>query len=320
MGNNNLAEVMNAMPSHQESLLPEDPSMPALLDRRGDALVNTSVEITMNPPDVEDMTFGAKCLVAATLPYRDPKPEQLENGCWIRRNGDYTLWVQGGPQGLPYGAYPRVFTIWLTAEAIRTGSRRIETGGSFWDFCRKVQIDTSRGKRGSGRRFVEQAERLLSSRAAFVRGSVDAGRVRSDFLSFAEGFDLFFDVEKPDELGLFKSEITLTEAFFKEITEHSIPLDVRAVAALKSAPLELDVYQWLAYRNFTLRGQSLITWDQLQRQFGTGHARQRDFRRDFKNAVKNVQQVYPTARIEEDERGLILKASPTPIPKKLIIP
>lgn len=303
----------------------EDESTKSKADRKRTSgskrktIVNAAVDIATKPiqsNEMEDMSWGAKCLVAAALPYRNPKPEHLQNGAWVRQNGNYTLWIQGGPEGLPYGSYPRIFVIWLTTEAVRTQSRRISTGGSFWEFCRKVQIDTSRGQRGSGRRFMEQANKLLSSRAAFVTGSFDDGKVKKEFLQFTDNFDLFFDVDSPEQSNLFESEIVLTERFYKEITTHSIPLDIRAVSALKQSPLELDIYQWLAYRMHNIKGRAMPTWQQLYNQFGACHKDLRFFKRDFLKALHEVKQVYEGVRIDQTESGLILLPSPTPVPKK----
>ena len=63
-----------------------------------------------NPAEVDELGFGPKCLVAASLPYKKPDPDKLTetNGCWVKTNGNYTLWVQGGPGGLPFGIYPRL--------------------------------------------------------------------------------------------------------------------------------------------------------------------------------------------------------------------
>jgi len=284
-------------------------------------IIDAAVDIIENQPARDDLAWGARCLVAAALPYRNPKPEQLQNGAWVRRNGNYTLWIQGGPAGLPYGSYPRIFMIWLTGEAIRAQSRRIETGSSFWDFCRKVQIDTSRGKNGAGRRFAEQVNKLLSSRAAFVTGSFDDKRLTTEFLHFTDRYQLFFDAGHTGQGDLFESEIMLTEAFFREITTHCIPLDMRAVVALRQAPLELDIYQWLAYRMYSLhksKQNAYVTKEQLRGQFGTEAKRMVDFWRDFKQALHAVKQVYGGANIELTDTGLVLLPSPSPIPHKML--
>jgi len=293
-----------------------DPRGSEPANRRLAPLIQAAVEITTAAPELEDTAWTAKCIASAALPYREPKPEQLTHGAWIRQNGNYTLWVQGGPAGLPFGCYPRIFMIWLTGEAIRQKTRTISTGGSFADFCRRVAIDPSRGVRGSGRRFLEQVHRLLSSRVGFYTGSLDTDQVNGAIMQFADQYRLFFAPSSPAQSELFDSTIVLTECFFDEITRHCIPLDMRAVAALRQSPLELDIYQWLAYRMFKLRIATRPTWQHLRCQFGSNHARMVDFRRDFLKALRRVTTVYPTARIEQTERGLVLFPSPTPIPRK----
>lgn len=319
---------MNALT--EGSLLPAEISRSGIVNRGGapagprrdNLVIQAAADIMGAEPGFEERTFGAKCLVSASLPYREPKPEQLENGAWVRRNGDYTLWLQGGPGGLPYGSYPRIFVIWLTTEAIRTGNRRISTGGTFSTFAKKLNIDRSRGKNGAGRRFIDQAERLLNSRALFITkpGGTSSSTVRpgTDLLQFADEHSLFF--EDRDQQSLFSSEIVLTDKFFREITEHCIPLDMRAVLPLQQAPLELDIYQWLAYRMFSLTKKSYVTWNQLYLQFGSSYARPRAFRAAFIESLHNVLQVYPHANVEPTEKGLELSPSLTSVPKKIVQP
>lgn len=287
---------------------------------RSAKIIDTSTEILSAEPRDDEKAFGAKCLVSASLPYRNPKPEQLTNGAWVRKNGDYTLWIQGDPlKGIPFGTYPRLFVIWLTSEAVRTGSRRISTGGNFAEFCRKLNIDRSRGKNGAGRRLIDQADRLLNARAAFITGDLDTARMKkTDLLQFAEDFTLFFDQNEHERQdSLFQSEIILTDKFFHEITAHCIPLDLRAVLALQQSPLELDIYQWLAYRMFSLKSASRPTWQQLYNQFGSSYGRLRDFRADFLKALNSVKAVYPRLNVDYSDNGLVLLPSPTPVAPRL---
>jgi hypothetical protein len=43
----------------------------------------------------------------------------------------------------------------------------------------------------------------------------------------------------------FENQIVLSEAFYREIDEHRIPVEREAVAALAHAPGVLDFYMWL---------------------------------------------------------------------------
>lgn len=264
--------------------------------------------------DADALGFGPRCLVSATLPYQKPRPENLENGCWVRRNGKYTLWVQGGPAGVPYGAYPRLFAIWLTCEAVRTGSRSIHTGPTFKGFCRLLHIDSSRGKRGSGRYMRDSIDRLLSSLVGFRID--DESRIQSRPLLIADEFDLWWDTSEDLTHNLKEGHVVLSEPFFNEITRHYIPVDLRVVGMLTRSPLALDIYQWLAYRYYNMdpRVRSVVTWDQLRAQFGNTYTRMVDFRRAFQHALRQVRAVYPQARLELTAEGVTLQKSPTPVP------
>jgi len=269
-----------------------------------------NMPVVRQSDEEEELGFGAKCLVSAALPYRNPNPEKLLNGVWVRRNGDYTLWVQGGPQGLPYGSYPRIFIIWLTTEAVRTGNKRLVTGGNFSDFCRKLNIDCSKGKNGAGKRMVDQVKRLLNSRAAFVSTKDED----TDFLQFTDRYR-FFEQREKNEFE-FESEIVLTDKFFKEITEHCIPLDLHAVRALQQSAMALDIYQWLAYRMFSLRRPAHPTWKQLAGQFGANYKRMVDFRSFFLESLEMACAHYTTAKVRVEDDGIVLLPSPTAIKTK----
>lgn len=293
------------------------------MDKKQLELLNTATEIReVDPIEADEVGFTASCLVNACLPYRNPKPEQLQNGVWERKNGGYSLWVQGGPKGLPYGSYPRLFTIWATTEAIRTKSRDLNAGNSFRAYCRALGVDESMGKRGGRARLAEQIDRLLSSRLAFRRdlstiegGVVTRGHRKTEFLEIAEGYEEFWQPQDPDQLALYDWHIILSQKFFDEITEHFVLLDMRAVEHLKSRPLALDLYQWLAYRNFNMRGtKSEPTWPQLAFQFGSQYGRLRDFRAEMQEALILVRSVYKGLKAEITERGMTLYKSPTPVP------
>ena len=276
--------------------------------------------------EAEEIAFSASCLVNACLPYRNPKPEPLQNGVWVRTNVGYSLWCRG-PRGLPYGSYPRLFTIWATTMAIQTQSRDLNAGRSFRDFCRTLGIDESMGKRGGRARLANQIDRLLSSRLAFRRDTLTASRNgatqtvrKTEFLDIAEGYEEFWQPQQnPDQLALYEWHILLGQRFFDEITEHYVLLDMRAVHELKSKPLALDLYQWLAYRNHNMSGPTALpTWRQLAFQFGGQYGRVRAFKEKLVEALAQVYAVYPGLKAEPQERGLLLRKSPTPVPQTRI--
>jgi len=95
-----------------------------------------------------------------------------------------------------------------------------------------------------------------------------------------------------------------------------VPIDLRALKALKGSPLALDIYSWLTYRMSYLRKPCLIPWEALQTQFGADYGRLRDFKRKFRGHLVDVLHVYPAVRLSGQPTGLLLKPSPTHLPRR----
>jgi hypothetical protein len=102
-----------------------------------------------------------------------------------------------------------------------------------------------------------------------------------------------------------------------------VPLDERAVAALATSCMALDVYCWLAQRLHRLPPERplLLPWPALKLQCGWHYARMDNFRRDFRQVLAEVRTQYPDARLEFETRGLLLRHSPPPVrPRTVPVP
>jgi hypothetical protein len=132
--------------------------------------------------------------------------------------------------------------------------------------------------------------------------------------NLADEYSLWWNPKSPDQLPLWKSTVTLGSKFFREITERPVPIDLRALKALKRSPMALDIYCWLTHRMFYLQKPVEIPWPLLQLQFGADYSLKgqgpRDFKKKFLHQLKNVCVIYPEANVGEGERGLALKPSP----------
>jgi hypothetical protein len=68
-----------------------------------------------------------------------------------------------------------------------------------------------------------------------------------------------------------------------------------------------------------LKKSSVIPWEALQMQFGAGYPftprGKRDFKAAFIEHMRSVLTVYPDAKIEALESGLLMKPSNTHLPK-----
>ena len=243
---------------------------------------------------------------------------------FVRRNGNLALTISAmSDVGLPFGAIPRLLLSWVTTEAVRTGSPILELGPTLSAFMAELGLARQGGKRGDITRFRNQTVRLFSSAISlrYSDKALDAGLG----FNLADEYSLWWSPKSPDQLPLWKSTVTLGSKFFQEIIERPVPIDLRALKALKRSPMALDIYCWLTHRMFYLQKPVEIPWPLLQLQFGADYALEgqgpRDFKKKFLHQLKNVCLIYPEAHVGEGERGLALKPSPPhvvalPEPKK----
>jgi hypothetical protein len=73
--------------------------------------------------------------------------------------------------------------------------------------------------------------------------------------------------------------------------------------------MDLDVYAWLVHRLFHLNRPSMMSWEQLSNQFGHNYGLPRKFRHFFLDSLKRVSAVYPEAKLQISESGVLLLPS-----------
>lgn len=267
--------------------------------------------------DAKAIKFMARSMVLATLPHSDPG----DVPAWGRKNGEYSLMIQPGyvmddegkarSLGVPFGVIPRLLLCWLTTEAVRTKEREIILGNSLSDFMRKLDMLPTGGKKGSITRLKNQAIKLFSSSISCVYdGTNEFSKVS---LPVTDKTYIWWDPKSPDQIALWKSAILLGQEFFDEIITRPVPIDFRALKALKGSPLLLDIYTWLTYRLSYLSKPTVVPWDSLSLQFGSNYARIEDFKVNLKRCLKKVLIVYSDAKVESVTGGLLLKPSKTSV-------
>ena len=269
--------------------------------------------------DAGALGFMAKFLVQTTLPHSEQTGTQ-----YVRTDGNLTLRITDvGATGLPYGSYPRLILIWMTTEVVRTGNRELELGSSLSRFMAQLGLQATGGHWGTIPRFRNQMQRLVGA-AISTRWSSDAkGHNHSggENLLVAEKFHLWWTPQKLPNASLAKSSVTLSVSFFEQLVAAPVPLDLRAVRALKRSPLALDLYAWATRRVSYLSRPTLIPWESLRRSFGAGYADTPQGRSCFRvkaiEAFRRILTVYPELKIEIDENGLLLRPSGPHIPKVL---
>lgn len=280
-----------------------------------------AADIFIDAPTDKDLAFLTRHLVQCTLPHKNPGNVPV----WTRTNGNLTLGIVPGVDlktrksiGFPYGSVPRLLLYWMTAEAARTHSPRLELGHSLASFMREIGLDPSRGgKRSDARRLREQMERLFRATISFQQDVTDgdrAGRAWMDMQVAPKG-ELWWHPKQPEQAALWGSWVELGQDFFRAITTSLIPLDTRALAKLKRSPLDLDLYAWCAYTAFRAHRTdkaAWVTWRKLAQALGADYASTKEFGRKVRQSLRRVQAVFPGLHHEAHRTGITIFPTSTP--------
>jgi hypothetical protein len=284
-------------------------------------LIEAGTAIRSDAPT--ELEFLHTVLCQTGLPYRDPGAGLR---AWDRRQGHALLAIEAGriidpktgefvPVGLPFGEKARLVLIHLVGEALRTQSARIEVEGSLTAFVSALGLTTD------GRTIRTVKDQLARLSVATVRLALltEAGRATQVNGTLVRGLDLWAP-QDPRQRVLWPTMVELSADFFQSVQAHAVPLDRRAIGALAHSALALDIYCWLAQRLYRVTGNGQpVSWQALHAQFGPGYARVRDFRGKFREALRQVLTVYPDARLTDSDKGLMLLASPTPVPGRQVL-
>lgn len=281
------------------------------LSKSVDSLLSQALAIEAeSAQEAGALGFMARAMVQATLPHR-----KVSGNEFVRTNGAFTLsLVAPSAIGLPYGSIPRLLLAWVTTEAVRTQSRELELGDSMGAFMAELGLSRTGGDRGDITRFKEQARRLFNS---MVSTTYQADN-RTDDIGFrlAERTMLWWSKSDPQQASLWRSSVTLSEPFYREVVDRPVPIDMRAMRALKQSPMALDIYAWATYRASYLKKPTAIPWDSLALQFGADYSRRRDFKAAFLNELKKVYTIYSGIRVETTDEGILIKPAPPHIARR----
>lgn len=269
--------------------------------------------------------FLSSTMVQVTLPHREPKGNPA---AWGRSNGRASLTIQPGfyiqkevqidskgkkktvqnpvSLGYPYGSIPRLLLAWVGREVARKKEREIVLGATLTQFMNDLGISShTGGVRGSITAVKAQTRKLFSSTIALV-DNPDEVDWNNDGFKLADSLNVWWDPTNPQQSGLFDSKVTLSERFFNEILRSPVPLDMRALRALKQSTFALDVYCWLTYRSFSVTRRTEVPWEALQAQFGSETQSTRKFRSLFRRALCDVSVVYPDAKYDDSSSAALV--------------
>jgi len=287
----------------------------AVPTRADSMLIGAAADIANNPPLGEDMAFTHAVLCQVGLPRA-----KVEGREFMRQSGAAWVNVQAGVldegngpvlQPIPYGVMPRLSLAWVSTFAVRNKEREIPIGDSAAEFLRLMGMDDD------GRRYATLRKQMHALAACRLQLGFK-GRTYNG--APVEQFDAWLANRDTKQRALWPGVMLLSDGYYNSLIESAVPLDNRALHALKGSALALDVYTFLAHRLHRIEGRGVtLHWKSLREQFAqeyTGKDADKDFKKKFLPALRKVLAVYPQAKVKQVTGGVLLIGSPPPIPYK----
>ena len=286
-----------------------------ILTEQDQKLIEAGAEIATNPPSGEDMAFTHAVLCQVGLPRA-----KVEGREFMRQSGSAWVNIQAGYldeghgpvlQPIPYGVMPRLSLAWVSTYAVRNKEREIPIGDSAAEFLRLMGMESD-GRRYSTLRRQMHALAACRLQLGFKGRTFNGQPVQQ--------FDAWVSNRDTHQRALWPGVMVLSEDYYGSLIESAVPLDNRALMALKGSALALDVYAWLAHRLHRIGARGVtLHWNALREQVAQEYAVKdpdKDFKKKFLPALKKVLAVYPEAKVKPVTGGLLLVSSPPPIPYK----
>lgn len=264
-----------------------------------------ALALTGDAATPRDILYQHTVLCQTCLPFRDPGDDTRT---WKRLNGGVALEVNAGKAmhpikadfvelGLPFGPKARMVLMHINQMALQQKTPEIEIQDSLTSFVRRtLELDPN----GRNMRIVKDQLARLS--AASIRlGIAKDGHAITVDSKIVSAFDIWFPKNDRQRV-LWPSTVKLSLDYWESLKTHAVPLDEDHIARLSHSALALDIYAWLANRLHRIppNKPAYVSWAALHFQFGQGYKRINQFRAAFRVALREVLQLYRTARIEDD--------------------
>lgn len=251
-----------------------------------------------------------------SLPHSNPD-RGAEPEYHRKQGGKCTLIIQSGRRadgslvGVPYGAKARMILLYLQTQALRTNCRKVELGGN-WHSWMRAMGETSAG--GKTYQLVrEQAQRITACSLSFVWDTA-AAEIRTN-AAFVKNAIHFKTGRDERQVALFQDEVELDDTFFQDLKKHPVPIAESALKHISANSSAIDIYIWLAYRLHVLEKPTPIRWAAVKQQFGEHYKKLSHLKANFIDSLNLALSVYPDARVEVTDEGLVLHPSRPPVAK-----
>jgi hypothetical protein len=282
--------------------------------------------------DRDALGFFHKLLLLCTLPHKDPKDLEV----FKRTSDDAYLGIRSGYDvenderyGIPYGPYPRLILAFLISEAFKKKTKVIQLGSSLNEFMEKLGLTPSGNKKkrnwvSSNQRLKMQMRRLFNAEILIKRVektdiSKKTTSAKMNIVDAIEEEVYFWDSKAhPTQKMIFNMTICLSDNFYNEVTSSPVPIDFDILKAIKKSPLAIDLYFFLTYKSFRLKGRTLeFSWESLHNRFGADYKRGvKEFSREARKQISTIKKYYPDLKVEYEYGKLLILPNSLPSVKE----
>ena len=251
--------------------------------------------------------------------------KRLPNGetMWTVSNGNTTLAInatsiadrenakQMRKTNVPFGRLARVLFAYVIGQAVKTQSPTIDMGTSLRNFMTRLGIAID-GR--AGKKLTEAVEDFAA--AHFSIGHWGDDHVRTGYARVVDEIEFWL---QPDDgqRTFWTPELTLSDRFYAQVQDHQVPIDMDHLAQLRS-PRRMDVYTLLAYRTGLIarRRAVRVPLSELQPILAPDIADLKHFKQALQRDLKFIATIYPYFNAEIQGDMLVLRWSPSPVPRK----
>ena len=310
------------------------PSCKSVVDKKVQALsradlkiIAASAQILQAKTSGSDLTFMHSIMCQIGLPR-----SRVDGDEFVRLCGDAGLYVSAGKiwngkqfekQPIPYGPLPRLLLAHLNTLALRNKSPEIDVGKSARSFLKSLGKSSTGGKKGSLTTLQKQVKALAAC-SMTIGLTTESKAITYDGkpISKFEAWLPAIDQSASEDKSSWPGTVTFSHEYYTTLTKHAVPLDMRALQALSTSALAMDVYVMLADRLHRIQGRPFVLyWSNLKEQFGheyKGPSALKNFKKAFKPALNRALAVYPAAKekVKYVTGGILLSHCNPPIEYK----
>lgn len=241
-----------------------------------------------------EITYSPKLMsIVSIFPAEKPKTSYIE-----RRNGSVSVNVAPAFDRWAYGKIPRLVLLYSCSlimqhsQLVDFETRTIVFDESFRSFCRNSGLPYYGSLAGEVDDMLDRMLNTFVQIRGWFKNEDETIKAVANYRIFDYGEFHFNEHDKSK-----KTYIRFSKLLWRVLTEKCIPLNKEMASSLRSSRA-LDIYQWLSYRTYGLKGRVVVPWQNLRVQFEGDEIPMYRFKEQFLRALRTIQNSWTDLHVE----------------------